>query len=77
MQQLQHEDPVKRQKLKPTNKEKGAQPAHVKKFLRHWQRLKIIGNILYSESGENLQLVLPSKLHKLGYEVYTFCHKNL
>ena len=28
----------------------------------------IIDNILYRETGKNLQLVLPSKLHRLIYE---------
>ena len=66
IQQLQHGQPVifsviklKKQKLKPTHRERGAQPVNIKKLLHHWARLKIIGNILYRESGENLQLVLP------------------
>ena len=75
IQQIQHEDQVmisviklKKQKLKHTNKKQSAQPVNVKKLLRHWARLKIIDNILCRESGQKLQLVLPSKLHSLIYE---------
>ena len=52
----------------PKNKEKSAQPANFKKLLGNWARLRIIDNILYRENEENLQLVLPSKLHRLMYE---------
>ena len=40
-------------------------PANVKKLLCYWVRLKTTDNILYRESEENLQLLLPSNLHKL------------
>ena len=43
-------------------------PANVKKLLCYWMRLKTTDNILYRESEENLQLLLPSNLHKLIYE---------
>ena len=43
-------------------------PANVKKLLCYWVRLKTTDNILYRESEENLQLLLPSNLHKLIYE---------
>ena len=47
--------------MKPTNKEQST-------LLHHWTRLKTINNILYRESGENEQLILPSKMHRLIYE---------
>ena len=43
-------------------------PANVKKLVCYWVRLKTTDNILYRESEENLQLLLPSNLHKLIYE---------
>ena len=43
-------------------------PANVKKLVCYWVRLKTADNILYRESEENLQLLLPSNLHKLIYE---------
>ena len=47
---------------------KGHSQQMSKELLCHWGKLKIIDNTLYRESSETLQLVLPSKLHRLLYE---------
>ena len=55
--QIKHEDPVtilviklKKQKLKLKKKERSAQSGNFKKLLCHWERLKIIDNVLYRKS---------------------------
>ena len=59
---------TKQRNFEAEKKEQRAQPANVKNLLCHWAKLNIIDNNLYRESGENLQLVLPSKLRRLIYE---------